>query len=191
MAETSLHYAFHTTQIWQSLFKATIAISTFGGSITFQVIFQQVDGEPENEHDTAFRFEYKDSRSFLAGAWAAFLIALAVSCVGAVVLTIRHQEIIAGFKTRVPRGWALFVVVAGFIAVEGLIWAFFVSSLAVTAYSNKTGWATAAFAGLCALVTLIFWPVLVSQVISLSPSTSDLLLLVSNRTLGKQEGDLL
>ena len=164
MTETSLQSAFHITQIWQSLFKTTIAISTFGGSITFQVIFQQVDGEPENENETAFRFEYKDSRSFLAGAWAAFLIALAVSCVGAVVLTIRHQEIIAGFKHRVPRGWALFTVVAGFIAVEGLIWAFVVSSLAVTAYSNKTGWATAAFAGLCAVVTLIFWPVLVSQV---------------------------
>ncbi|RYP66019.1 hypothetical protein DL771_008000 [Monosporascus sp. 5C6A] len=144
----------HIIQLWESLFRTTIAICTFGGSITFQVIFQQVDGQPVDADDgNRFRFDYKDSRSFLAGSWAAFLLALAISCIAAVVLTIRRQEIVEGFKPQVPRGWALFTVIAGLLAVEGLIGAFFVSSLAVTAYSNKTGWATAGFTGLCAVGT--------------------------------------
>ncbi|KAL1838827.1 hypothetical protein VTJ49DRAFT_2184 [Mycothermus thermophilus] len=167
MPNLSIASVSHIVQLWQSLFQATIAMSTFGGSITFQVIFQQVDGQPVEEDPHVFRFDYKDSRSFLAGSWAAFLIVLAISCIAAIALTIRRQETVEGFKHTFPRRWALFIVVAGWLAVEGLIVAFFFSSLAVTAYSNKTGWATAGFTVLCAIGTLVFWPALVSYVIQI------------------------
>ncbi|KAF2179447.1 hypothetical protein K469DRAFT_753983 [Zopfia rhizophila CBS 207.26] len=141
--------------LWDQLFKAIIVICTFGGSITFQVIIQKV--EDNTDWSETHRFDYKDARSFLAVAWTAFLIALGISCAAVIVLRIKEDDIRSCLVRGEERKFVIIGGVASFICQETVVGAFGMSSLAVTAYSNKAGWTAAGFTIILGIATPILW----------------------------------
>lgn len=134
----------------KGLFTGIIFLSTFGGSITFQTIIQDL-GENEDSNP-GHRFSRKRARTFLAISWLLFVVDLGVSA-----LLIAMLYLYRGHKQS---SWAdtIYVRVLSFIFLPGvLVGALLFSSLAVTAYSEPTGWTAVGFCGAFGLTVLIWW----------------------------------
>jgi hypothetical protein len=143
--------------IYGSLFRATIAISTFGASITFQVIIQQISDEDSNEGDDDHHFDRKTARSFLAIAWALFLIVLGISCFAATILAFNKERLRRGLNQNKRDWYAVWGAVAAGLVIALMLGAFLFSSMAVSAYSEGPGWLAAAFVGLFGIIALVLW----------------------------------
>ncbi|OCT47181.1 hypothetical protein CLCR_02594 [Cladophialophora carrionii] len=63
-------------QFYQQLFTAVVAFAAFGGSITFQCIFQTMPDTTENKHITP-----KRARTFIAISWLLFTMDLSLSSI--------------------------------------------------------------------------------------------------------------
>lgn len=134
----------------KGLFTGVVFLSTFGGSITFQTIIQDLGtGEDENP---GHRFSRRRARTFLAISWVLFTVDLGVSAILIAMLYL--------YRGRSQNSWAdsFFVRVVSFMFLPGvLIGALLFSSLAVTAYSEPTGWTAVGFCGLFGTTVLAWW----------------------------------
>jgi hypothetical protein len=134
----------------KGLFTGVIFLSTFGGSITFQTIIQDLGtGEDENP---GHRFSRRRARTFLAISWLLFVIDLGVSAILIAMLYL--------YRGKFGNDWADHIVVRvmSFIFLPGvLIGALLFSSLAVTAYSEPTGWTAVGFCGIFGLAVIAWW----------------------------------
>ncbi|KAK5051327.1 hypothetical protein LTR84_002979 [Exophiala bonariae] len=134
----------------KGLFTGIIFLSTFGGSITFQTIIQDL-GDQEDSNP-GHRFSRKRARTFLAISWLLFVIDLGVSALLMAMLYL--------YRGPKQSSWAdtIYVRVLSFIFLPGvLIGALLFSSLAVTAYSEPTGWTAVGFCGAFGLAVLVWW----------------------------------
>ncbi|KAJ9656653.1 hypothetical protein H2198_004772 [Neophaeococcomyces mojaviensis] len=134
----------------KGLFTGIIFLATFGGSITFQTIIQDLGiGEDENP---GHRFSRKRARTFLAISWVLFTIDLVLSSILLAMLYL--------YGGRAQHSWADNPVVRliSFILLPGvLVGALLFSSLAITAYSEPTGWTAVGFCGFFGGFILIWW----------------------------------
>jgi hypothetical protein len=133
-----------------NIFRGTIAISTFGASITFQVVIQQIDADVNvSIHHT---FHRKTARNFLAIAWLLFTISLGTACMAAIVMALRED---LGHKEKgtyekiacVASGLLLFLMLAAFLFC----------SLAVTAYCEGAGWTGVGMSAVFLALALCIW----------------------------------
>jgi len=147
------------TKFHQDIFKGTIAISTMGASITFQVIIQQIDSSLNvSIHHT---FHRRTARTFLAIAWVLFMSALGIASFAAILLAFNKDKVRKGIpleeaeleQTR-SRYELMASIVSGILLLL-MLSAFFFSSLAITSYSEGAGWAGCGLSGIFLL--LLFW----------------------------------
>jgi len=134
----------------KGLFTGIIFLATFGGSITFQTIIQDLGTKQDD--NPGHRFSRKRARTFLAISWVLFTIDLGLSAILVAMLYL--------YKGEQRKSWAdkLFVRLISFILLPGvLVGALLFSSLAITAYSEPTGWTAVGFCGLFAFAILLWW----------------------------------
>ena len=151
----SSNKAYQLVKIYESLFRATIVISTIGGSITFQVIIQQIpDSESVNQ---GHHFDRKTARSFLAIAWLLFVLALGIACLAAALLAFNKERLRIGLiKTR-RDSYAAWGALASGIVLLLLLSAFLFSSMAVSSYAEGAGWIATAFTCVFSIIALTLW----------------------------------
>lgn len=145
------------TKFHQDLFKGTIAISTFGASITFQVIIQQID-DTQNV-STHHTFHRKTARTFLAIAWVLFMSALGIASLAAILLAFNKDRVRNGIARpeHTRRRYALTASITSGILLLLMLSAFFFSSLAVTSYCEGVGWAGCGISGIFLLLSFWIW----------------------------------
>jgi hypothetical protein len=159
-------------KLYANIFKGTIAISTIGAYITFQVIIQQTDGSLSDSGPHTF--SRQTAESFPAVAWVLFVAALAVASLAAILLAFCNatMSIATGGeeqKGSVPRPLArvaslrfpvqldtLASLTAG-LGIVLVLLAFFFCSLAVSAYCEGAGWTAAAFLLLSLTAAIGLW----------------------------------
>jgi succinate dehydrogenase hydrophobic anchor subunit len=143
------------TKFHENLFKGTLAISTLGASITFQVVIQQI--APEEDKSIHHTFRRKTTRNFLAIAWLLFVVALGVASLAAIMLALnqdrfrdeeenRHRETYEKVAAGTS-GLLLFVMLAAFLFC----------SLAVTSYCEGAGWAGVALSAVFMVLSFCIW----------------------------------
>ena len=146
------------TKIHQDLFKGTIAISTLGASITFQVIIQQIDSSLNvSTHHT---FHRRTARTFLAIAWVLFVSALGIASLAAILLAFNKDRVRKGIIARPEQTRSRYELMASIVSgilLLLMLSAFFFSSLAITSYSEGAGWAGCGLSGIFLLLSFWLW----------------------------------
>jgi zinc transporter ZupT len=143
------------TKFHENLFKGTLAISTLGASITFQVVIQQIAEDLDKSRYHTFR--RKTARNFLAIAWLLFTVALGVASLAAIMLALNQDRFRKGvdnvnrdFYEKIAAGTSgllLFIMLSAFLFC----------SLAVTAYCEGAGWAGVGLTVVFLALSLCVW----------------------------------
>ena len=124
-------------RFYQQLFTGVVAFSAFGGSITFQCIFQQMPDTTENKHITP-----KHARDLIATSWLLFTMDLSLS---SIVLAALFLSKMRGPKEREsPETWHRILhrnlnLVAALILPLGSVAALIFAALAVSVLSYAVG----------------------------------------------------
>jgi hypothetical protein len=148
--------------LWiESLFPATIALATFGGSITFSVIPTQL----ETSHNS--RIDIEEVRNFLALAWLFFALALATASAGQLILAFHRDAVKVRFEKGTAGSACLQKLAVGFLCwfpvsllLQVLILlAFLFLALVISAYAPAVGWVAVGFTSLAIPVAMLFWGV--------------------------------
>lgn len=150
-------HALIITKFHQDLFKGTIAISTLGASITFQVIIQQIDSSDNvSIHHT---FHRRTARTFLAIAWVLFMSALGIASLAAILLAFNKDRVRKGIARpeHTRSRFELMASITSGILLLLILSAFFFSSLAVTSYCEGAGWAGCGISGIFLLLSFWLW----------------------------------
>jgi uncharacterized low-complexity protein len=157
----------------ESFLPAVIALSTFGGSITFSVIpsIASTDEPP-------YVFGVVAVRYFLSLAWLFFALALGISSAGQLVLTFHRDVVKEGFKAekwsvwdrmygdrpeRDKKPWqrpavCIFVRLPMSLVLQVLVLlAFLFLALVVVAYAKIVGWVAVAFTGIFMIGAFVMW----------------------------------
>lgn len=145
------HYNQSFIDFHQKFFQGCIFIATFGASITFQVIIQQLDNQilPKEPHKI---FDYNQAQSFLAWAWLMFISAMGMSSLSLALLALNE-----GGK----KYFETFAIFSTFILQNIMFGAFLLSALAVSAYSFIPGFFTVAIVGVFWIVSFVLWIVFI------------------------------
>ncbi|KAJ9610755.1 hypothetical protein H2200_005532 [Cladophialophora chaetospira] len=123
-------------QFYQQLFTALVAFCVFGGSITFQCIFQTMPETTENKHITP-----KRARTFIALSWLIFTMDLSLSSIVLAALYVskmraREGEQKDSWHKRLHRYVNL---VAALVLPLGAVAALIFAALAVSVLSIAVG----------------------------------------------------
>jgi hypothetical protein len=141
-----------------NVFKSCIAIATFGASITFQVIIQQLPSEhDQGESDSPF--SYNKAQAFLAQAWLLFIVALGLASFSLGLLALNRDLLKRKIENGGRHNVELMCMVASFVLQSVMLAAFFFCSLAITAYSHIPGLVAAGFVGLFWCAAAGLWAV--------------------------------
>jgi succinate dehydrogenase hydrophobic anchor subunit len=144
------HHHYSQNNFHNNLFRGTIAVSTLGASITFQVVIQQIEADVNvSTHHT---FHRKTARTFLAIAWLLFTIALGTAGLAAIVMALREDLGRTGRGTYERAASAM----SG-ILLALLLAAFLFCSLAVTAYCEGAGWTGVGMSVVFLALALCIW----------------------------------
>jgi hypothetical protein len=150
-----------------SVFKGCAIIATFGASITFQVIIQQLPNEHSINQDGDHPFTYNQAQAFLAIAWLLFIVSLGLASFSLGILAINRdsfqEKVRNGGKNRIE----LICMIASFALQSLMLAAFFYSSLAISAYSRNPGITAAILVGIMWILALILWIVQLRSVTSM------------------------
>jgi hypothetical protein len=152
----------HIAKFHTNLFKGTIAVSTLGASITFQVVIQQIGDDADTS--PFHTFHRKTARSFLAIAWVLFVVALGIACLAAILVGLREDvvkrdEMEAMGKEEVEEEvWyeTLASATSGLLLFV-MLSAFSFCSLAVTSYCEGAGWAGVGMSALFLVAASAIW----------------------------------
>lgn len=165
----------HIITWWEKYLASVIAVSIFGGSITFSVVLQDiVDPARLNPEDskaiTPTRYDRESVRRFLATSVVLFFGELALCSLLVTVISFNRTRCIDGFGSwskgnearqirflRVPVNiqWCLHICS---LFINGLLVASFMYlSLTIVAYVEFVGWIGVGFTAAFGLVTIIIW----------------------------------
>jgi len=141
---------------YQHLFKGGIIISTFGASITFQVIIQQLDDTQKTESGN-HPFDYNEAQSFLATAWLLFIVGLGLSCYSLGILWFYRLHMKLAINDGGTHPSEIFAIIAALLVQGLMLAAFLFSGLAISAYSRKPGLVAVGFILGFSIIALILW----------------------------------
>lgn len=148
-------YAQKTIDFYWNLFKAIGLASTLGASITFSVIFQQLNPAVPKENGNPM--SYNRSQALAGISWVLFIATLGFAgfSLGLVQYTkVKLTKANIQHKTH----WFEKVAPLASFLVQGLLSAAFVtSSLAFTAYTSAAGYVGVGLIGFFTLVAFVFW----------------------------------
>jgi hypothetical protein len=147
--------------LWiESLFPATLALASFGGSITFSVIPSQL----EPSHNS--RIGEQKVRNFLALAWLFFALALATASAGQLVLSF-HRDVVKDSFDKKSTGtlkrmqklavWFLCWFPVSLLLQVLILLAFLFLSLVIAAYAPAVGWVAVGFTSFAVPVAVFLW----------------------------------
>jgi hypothetical protein len=149
--------------IWlEKLQPSIIALSTFGGSITFSII-PSISDNPPNQ-----RFSAQNVRTSLAVVWLFFVLALGVAAAGEAILAFQRPVVNSGFLGEEPPAgnrWASLVILwfckfpLSLLLQVLVLLAFLFSALVVVAYVGPVGWVAVACTAVFIVIAVVIWVV--------------------------------
>jgi len=144
---------------WEGYLKAILAISLFGGQITFTVILSEI-ADPAQLHanKNAATFDRETTRLFVAISWMLFTVTLGLAAALRILLSDVQIKGAAreGLRDRSRRIQLTHSLLTLFL--NGLpLAAFLFLALAVVAYVPIVGWITVGFIAFFIVVAAVFW----------------------------------
>jgi hypothetical protein len=127
-----------------------LAISLFGGQITFTVILSDIFDPTSLVSSYRSSFSKETVRIFVSLSWMFFTIALGLSAIGIILLS---DSAIQKVAARSGRGMSAILLVLDLLPMG----AFLFLALAVTAYVPVVGWIVLAFGALGLVVAFVLW----------------------------------
>jgi hypothetical protein len=143
---------------WDGYLNGLIAVSLFGGQITFTVIISEIANPAIlNSVQTHTTFGKETVRMFVALGWLLFMVSLGIAVVAKMLLLdigIRERILV---NLAESRKWLIFHSVLSFF-LNGLpVIAFLFLALAVAAYVPVVGWIGVGLISLFILIVLVLW----------------------------------
>ena len=146
------HESFETRIInWlDGYLKAMLAISLFGGQITFTVILSDIFDPATLTSPYRSSFPKETVRIFVSLSWMFFTIALGLSAIATILLS---DSAIQKEAAKPVKGMSGILLVLNILPMG----AFLFLALAVTAYVPVVGWIVLAFVALGLVIAFLLW----------------------------------
>ncbi|KAF2183520.1 hypothetical protein K469DRAFT_751526 [Zopfia rhizophila CBS 207.26] len=135
----------------QGYLKAMLAISLFGGQITFTIILSDIYDPNKLSSPHRASFSKETVRLFVSISWMLFTFVLGLSAIAQILLSDSKIREVVGKGGSWTVVWMLFAL--NLMPVL----AFLFLALAVTAFVPVVGWVVLGFVGLYAVVVVSLW----------------------------------